>query len=63
LRRKASRKDFSFRTKISPGSGFFRKDVEGPDLATLKDFFRFHAATSKENRGKMTSDSLSTFTE
>lgn len=41
-----------------------RKDVEAPDLATLKDFFRFYAATSKGKIvEKMTSDSLNTFTE
>jgi hypothetical protein len=40
------------------------KDVEAPDLATVKDFLRFHAATSK---GKIverpTSESLNTFAE
>jgi hypothetical protein len=40
------------------------RNVEAPDLATVKDFFRFHAATSK---GKIverpTSDSLNTFAE
>ena len=40
------------------------KDVEAPDLATVKDFLRFHAATSK---GKIVerpaSESLNTFAE
>jgi hypothetical protein len=38
--------------------------VEAPDLATLKDFFRFHAATSKGKIvEKMASGSLNTFEE
>jgi hypothetical protein len=41
-----------------------RKDVEAPDLATLTDFFQFHAATSKrEIVEKMISDSPNTFAE
>jgi len=41
-----------------------RKDVEATDLATLTDFFRFHAATSEgEIVGKMVSDSPNTFAE
>lgn len=41
-----------------------REGVHAPDLATLKDFFRFHIATS---RGKIveipTADSVNTFAE
>ena len=41
-----------------------RRNVKAADLATLKDFFRFHAATSKGKIvEKMTSDSLNTFAE
>jgi hypothetical protein len=59
-----SRKDFPFRTKLPHGSRFPRRNVEDPDLATLKDFFRFHAATSKGNIVERTiSNSLNTFVE
>lgn len=38
--------------------------VEAPDLATVKDFFSFHAATSKGKiNGKITYDSLNTVAE
>jgi len=41
-----------------------KKDVEALDLATMKDFFCFHAAVSKGKIvEKMTSDSLNTFAE
>ena len=41
-----------------------RKHVEAPDLVTVKDFLRFHAATSKGKIRKIiTSDSLNTFAE
>jgi hypothetical protein len=41
-----------------------KKHVDAPDLATVKDFLRFHAATSKGKiREKITCDSLNTFTE
>jgi hypothetical protein len=42
-----SRKDFPSPTKPLYGSGFSQKNVEAPDLATVKDFFRFCAATDK----------------
>ena len=35
------------------------KDVEAPDLATVKDFLRFHATTNKGKiMERLTSDSL-----
>ena len=38
--------------------------MEAPDLATVKDFLRFHAAASKGKiKEKITSDSLNTFAE
>jgi hypothetical protein len=41
-----------------------RKNVEAPDLATVKDFLRFHAAASKGKiKEKITTDSLNTFAE
>jgi hypothetical protein len=41
-----------------------REDVEVPDIATLKDFFRFQAAASKGLiKEKMTCDSLNAFGE
>jgi hypothetical protein len=41
-----------------------RKNVEAPDLATVKDFLRFHAAASEGKiKEKITSDSLNTFAE
>jgi hypothetical protein len=41
-----------------------RKNVEAPDLATVKDFLRFYAATSKGKiQEEVTCDSLNTFTE
>src|SRR5256714_15309996 len=41
-----------------------RKNVEAPDLATVKDFLRFHAATSKGKiREKISCDPLNTFAE
>src|SRR5256885_3152725 len=41
-----------------------RKNVEAPDLATVEDFLRFQAATSKGKiREEVTSDSLNTFAE
>ncbi len=40
------------------------RDVEAPDLATVKDFLRFHAAVSKGKiQGRTTSDSLNTNAE
>ena len=42
-----SRKDFPSPTKPLYGGGFSPKNVEVPDLATVKDFFRFCAATDK----------------
>ena len=42
-----SRKDFPSPTKPLYGSEFSQKNVEAPDLATVKDFFRFYAATGK----------------
>ena len=40
------------------------KNVEAPDLATVKDFLRFHAATSKGKiREEISCDSLNTFAE
>jgi hypothetical protein len=39
-----------------------RKNVEAPDLATVKDFLRFHAAASKGKiKEKIATDSLNTF--
>ena len=41
-----------------------KKHVDAPDLATVKDFLRFHAATSKGKiREKISYDSLNTFAE
>ena len=41
-----------------------RKNVEAPDLATVKDFLRFHVATSKNKiQEEVTCDSLNTFAE
>ena len=41
-----------------------KQHVEAPDLATVKDFLRFHAATSKGKiKEKITCDSLNTFAE
>jgi hypothetical protein len=41
-----------------------RKNVEAPDLATVKDFLRFQAATSKGKiQEEVTCDSLNTFAE
>ena len=38
--------------------------MEAPDLATVKDILRFHAAMSKGNiQGELTYDSFNTFTE
>ena len=38
--------------------------MEAPDLATVKDFLRFHAAASKGKiTEKITTDSLNTFAE
>jgi hypothetical protein len=40
------------------------KHVDAPDLATVKDFLRFHAATSKGKiREEISCDSLNTFAE
>jgi hypothetical protein len=41
-----------------------QQHVEAPDLATVKDFLRFHAATSKGKiRENITCDLLDTFAE
>jgi len=41
-----------------------RENVEAPDLATVKDFLRFQAATSKGKiQEEVTCDSLNTFAE
>jgi hypothetical protein len=41
-----------------------RKHVEAPDLVTMKDFLRFHTATSKGKIRKIiTSNSLNAFAE
>lgn len=41
-----------------------RKNVKAPDPATGKDFFRFHAATSKGKiKEQITCDSFNTFAE
>jgi hypothetical protein len=41
-----------------------RKNVEVPDLATVKDFLQFHAAMSKGKiKEKLTFDSLNSFAE
>jgi hypothetical protein len=41
-----------------------RKNMEAPDLTAVKDFLRFHAATSKRKVVEiMTCDSLNTFAE
>ena len=41
-----------------------RKHMEAPDLITVNDFLRFHAATSKGKIRKIiTSDLLNTFAE
>ena len=41
-----------------------KKHVNAPDLATVKDFLRFHAATSKGKiKEKISCDSLNTFAE
>jgi hypothetical protein len=41
-----------------------KKHVDAPDLATVKDFLRFYAATSKGKiREKISCDSLNTFAE
>ena len=41
-----------------------KKHVDAPDLATVKDFLRFHAATSKGKiREEISCDSLNTFAE
>jgi len=41
-----------------------RKNMEAPDLAAVKDFLRFHAATSKRKVVEiMTCDLLNTFAE
>jgi hypothetical protein len=40
--------------------------VDAPDLATVKDFLRFQAATSRgiiDEEGRITADSLNTFAE
>jgi hypothetical protein len=58
------RKDFLFLTKPLYESKFSGKNVEAPDLATVKDFLRFHAATSKGKiQEEATCDSLNTFAE
>ena len=51
-----------------PDEAAIRKRVFGktvaPELATVKDFLRFHTATSQGKiKEKITSDSLNTFTE
>ena len=52
-----SKKECLFLTKPLYGSG-----LEAPDLATVKDFLRFHAVASKGKiKEKITTDSLNTF--
>jgi hypothetical protein len=46
-RRMLSKKDCPFLTKPLIRERVLRKNVEAPDLATVKDFLRFHAAASK----------------
>jgi hypothetical protein len=58
-----SRKDFPFRTKLPHGS-VLRKNVEAPDLATPKDFFRFiTSAGTGMILEEMTADSLNAYGE
>ena len=53
-----------FSTKLLYGTGILKQHVEAPDLATVKDFLRFHAATSKGKiKEKITCNSLNTFAE
>jgi hypothetical protein len=55
------RRDFLFLIKPL-WERVLRKNVEAPDLTTIKDFLRFHETTSKDKiKDKITSDSLSTF--
>jgi hypothetical protein len=55
-----SRKDFPFRTR----ERVLRKNVEAPDLATLKDFFRFIASVGTGMiLEEITADSLNTYGE
>jgi hypothetical protein len=59
-----SRKDCSFSTKLAVRDRVLKRHVEAPDLATVKDFLRFHAATSKGKiKKEITCDSLNTFAE
>jgi hypothetical protein len=50
--------------KAATRERILRRNVKAPDLAPLKDFFRFRAATSTGKIvEKMTSNSLNTFAE
>jgi hypothetical protein len=62
--RMLSRRDFLSSTKPLYGSGFLRKKVEAPDIATVKDFLRFYAAKGKGKIVKqITCDSLNSVAE
>jgi hypothetical protein len=59
-----SRKDFPSLTKPPYGNGFSQKNVEAPEIATVKDFFRFCAATGKGKIvNKITCDTAHSMTQ
>jgi hypothetical protein len=59
-----SRKGCLFPTRLLYKTKSLKKYVDAPDLATVKDFLRFHAATSKGKiREKISCDLLNTFAE
>ena len=63
-RRMPSKKDLPIPDEAAILELVLRKNVEAPDLATVEDFLRFHAAASKGKiKEKITSDSLNTFAE
>jgi hypothetical protein len=60
----AFKKELSVPDEASVLERILRKNVKGPNLATVKDFLRFHAATSEGKiKDEITSDSLYTFTK
>jgi hypothetical protein len=59
-----SKKGLSIPDEAAIRERVLKKNVEAPDLTTVKDFLRFHAAVSKGKiKEKITPNSLNTFTE
>ena len=64
MKEEALREELPVPEEAAVRDGVLKKHVDAPDLVTVKDFLRFHAATSKGKiREKITCDSLNTFAE